>query len=60
MFTTDAGLDAAKVAEGLKAAGVAALTVPRTVIVLEALPVLGSGKTDYPALGRLARERVEA
>jgi hypothetical protein len=30
------------------------------VIVLEALPVLGSGKMDYPALGRLARERVQA
>jgi len=60
MFTTDAALDAARVGEGLKAAGAPALSVPRNVIVLEALPVLGSGKTDYPALGRLAREHVEA
>lgn len=60
MFTTDAGLDAARVSEGMKTAGAAALTIPRNVIVIEALPVLGSGKTDYPALGRLARERVQA
>jgi acyl-[acyl-carrier-protein]-phospholipid O-acyltransferase/long-chain-fatty-acid--[acyl-carrier-protein] ligase len=60
MFTTDPALDAARVGEGMKAAGAAALNVPRQVIVLEALPVLGSGKTDYPSLTRMALEKVPA
>jgi len=30
------------------------LAVPRTVMKVDAVPVLGSGKTDYPAVARLA------
>jgi acyl-[acyl-carrier-protein]-phospholipid O-acyltransferase/long-chain-fatty-acid--[acyl-carrier-protein] ligase len=30
------------------------LTVPRDVVAVAALPLLGSGKTDYPAVQRLA------
>lgn len=59
LFTTDPGLDAQKVAEGLRAAGLSALMLPREVIVLSELPVLGSGKTDYPALDRQARKHTE-
>ncbi|WP_421693440.1 acyl-[ACP]--phospholipid O-acyltransferase [Aestuariivirga sp.] len=59
MFTTDATLDAPKVAEAMKAQGATALIVPRTVIALEALPLLGSGKTDYQALNRLAQAQVK-
>ena len=44
MFTTDATLDAPKVAEAMKAQGATALIVPRIVIALEALPLLGSGQ----------------
>jgi acyl-[acyl-carrier-protein]-phospholipid O-acyltransferase/long-chain-fatty-acid--[acyl-carrier-protein] ligase len=32
------------------------LAVPRTVVTVDALPVLGSGKTDYPAVARVAAE----
>jgi acyl-[acyl-carrier-protein]-phospholipid O-acyltransferase/long-chain-fatty-acid--[acyl-carrier-protein] ligase len=32
------------------------LAVPRTVMTVDAVPVLGSGKTDYPAVARLAGE----
>ena len=58
MFTTEAGLDARKVADALKASGTPALMMPRNVIALAELPLLGSGKTDYQALNRLAREKV--
>jgi len=43
----------------MKAAGATALQVPRNVIVMPELPVLGSGKTDYVTLNRLAREQVK-
>ncbi|UCH72752.1 MAG: acyl-[ACP]--phospholipid O-acyltransferase [Rhodospirillales bacterium] len=33
------------------------LCVPRDVVTVDAIPVLGSGKTDYPAVERLAAER---
>jgi acyl-[acyl-carrier-protein]-phospholipid O-acyltransferase/long-chain-fatty-acid--[acyl-carrier-protein] ligase len=59
MFTTDAAIDTRKVAEALKPSGTPALMVPRNVIALAELPLLGSGKTDYQALNRLAREQVK-
>ena len=58
LFTTQEGLDARGVAELLKAANTPALMVPRNVIVLKELPLLGSGKTDYQTLNRMAREQV--
>jgi acyl-[acyl-carrier-protein]-phospholipid O-acyltransferase/long-chain-fatty-acid--[acyl-carrier-protein] ligase len=59
MFTTDEAADARKVGEALKAIGTPALMVPRNVIVLKELPLLGSGKTDYQTLNRMAREKVK-
>ncbi len=59
MFTTSEGLDQKKAADGMKANGSTALMVPRTVIALKDLPILGSGKTDYVSLARLAREHVK-
>ena len=59
LFTTDGTLDAKKVADGLKALNVPALMVPRNVITLAELPLLGSGKTDYQALSRMAHEQVK-
>ncbi len=41
-----------------RAQGLADLTVPRTVLVVESVPVLGSGKTDYLAVLALAEERL--
>jgi acyl-[acyl-carrier-protein]-phospholipid O-acyltransferase/long-chain-fatty-acid--[acyl-carrier-protein] ligase len=37
-----------------RANGVAELAIPRDIRVVEALPVLGTGKLDYVAMGRLA------
>ncbi len=39
-----------------RARGVAEILVPRMVRVVDALPVLGSGKVDYPAAARMVRE----
>jgi acyl-[acyl-carrier-protein]-phospholipid O-acyltransferase/long-chain-fatty-acid--[acyl-carrier-protein] ligase len=59
MFTTGEMIDARKAAEALKLSDTPALMVPRNVIVLKELPLLGSGKTDYQTLNRLAREQVK-
>ena len=32
--------------------------MPRIIIHVETMPILGSGKTDYVTLNRLAREKV--
>ena len=59
MFTTDNAIDARKAGDALRAVDTPALMVPRNVIVLAELPLLGSGKTDYQTLNRLAREQVK-
>jgi acyl-[acyl-carrier-protein]-phospholipid O-acyltransferase/long-chain-fatty-acid--[acyl-carrier-protein] ligase len=59
MFTTDQSLDAQRVSDVLRAASTSALMIPRNVIVVKDLPLLGSGKTDYQALNRMAREQVK-
>ncbi len=59
LFTTDQTLDRARVSEGLKRAGATDLMIPRNIIAIAEMPLLGSGKTDYVALNRLAREKVK-
>ncbi len=58
LFTTEATLDRNAISQTLKAAGIGELMIPRTIIMLEAMPILGSGKIDYVTLNRLAREKV--
>jgi acyl-[acyl-carrier-protein]-phospholipid O-acyltransferase/long-chain-fatty-acid--[acyl-carrier-protein] ligase len=41
-----------------KKAGAAEVTIPDDVIKIDAMPVLGSGKTDYPAARRIAVDRL--
>jgi acyl-[acyl-carrier-protein]-phospholipid O-acyltransferase/long-chain-fatty-acid--[acyl-carrier-protein] ligase len=40
--------------------GAAELLLPDEIIRVDVLPLLGSGKTDYPAIAELARERLSA
>ena len=40
--------------------GVADVAMPSEVVVVDALPLLGSGKLDHPAVQRMVRERGEA
>lgn len=58
MFTTLENPDRKKLADALKAGGATDFMVPKTIFKVAALPLLGSGKTDYVTLGRQARERV--
>ena len=44
----------------LKAAGYAEVAIPKKLLSGVKLPLLGSGKTDYPALDRLASETAGA
>lgn len=39
--------------------GVPEIAVPRRIVHVEAVPLLGTGKTDYGAVQRLAEERVD-
>jgi acyl-[acyl-carrier-protein]-phospholipid O-acyltransferase / long-chain-fatty-acid--[acyl-carrier-protein] ligase len=60
MFTTLDKPDRKAIATGLKSLGCAELMIPKNIFHIDDLPVLGSGKTDYVALNRMGRERVEA
>ena len=41
-----------------KACGAADISIPAEVLIVDHLPMLGSGKLDHPAIARLVRERV--
>jgi acyl-[acyl-carrier-protein]-phospholipid O-acyltransferase/long-chain-fatty-acid--[acyl-carrier-protein] ligase len=57
VITTDPGLDRRRLADGLRKSGLPEIAVPRNVIAVKEMPVLGSGKTDYVSLNRMAREK---
>ena len=59
LATDRAGAGRRSLSEAAKARGVAEITVPAEVVVLDEIPLLASGKTDYPALARLAEVKVE-
>ena len=40
--------------------GSSELAVPRRIVVLEALPVLGTGKTDYVIVQKLVESQAES
>ncbi|MDO5674420.1 MAG: bifunctional acyl-ACP--phospholipid O-acyltransferase/long-chain-fatty-acid--ACP ligase [bacterium] len=56
LFTTDPALNRDFILQTFKAAGVQELAVPRRIVNTENLPLLGTGKTDYPALQKLAED----
>ena len=43
-----------------KSKGLADLAVPGEVLVVDHVPLLGSGKLDHPAVAKLVRERADA
>jgi len=53
LLTTQTGAGAAALLAYARSRGTPELQVPRTVHTVEKLPLLGSGKTDYPAVSRL-------
>jgi len=51
--TNKAALELGEIREAITAAGLPNLAAPREIKVLEEIPVLGSGKTNYPELNKL-------
>lgn len=56
LFTTDAALKRDALLAAARSLGAPELAIPRQTVVLRELPVLGSGKTDYVLLQRMACE----
>jgi acyl-[acyl-carrier-protein]-phospholipid O-acyltransferase/long-chain-fatty-acid--[acyl-carrier-protein] ligase len=54
LFTTDAGLGRAALQKAAQELGMPELSVPRKIVCVEALPLLGTGKTDYVVLKQMA------
>ena len=56
LLTTQAGASAAALLGHARERGMAEIAVPRVVRVVEGLPLLGTGKTDYATATRMAAE----
>jgi acyl-[acyl-carrier-protein]-phospholipid O-acyltransferase/long-chain-fatty-acid--[acyl-carrier-protein] ligase len=54
LFTTDGALTRDALVESARKMGVAEITVPRKIQKVDALPLLGTGKTDYVSLKKMA------
>jgi acyl-[acyl-carrier-protein]-phospholipid O-acyltransferase/long-chain-fatty-acid--[acyl-carrier-protein] ligase len=60
LFTTDPGLKREQLQAAAKGAGAPELAVPRVIQMVEEIPLLGTGKTDYVRLKKLAEEGTAA
>lgn len=58
LFTSQQDAESSAFVAWCKANGVADIAVPKKIIPVEEIPVLGTGKTDYVALGRMAADLV--
>ena len=56
LVTAGTGLTRDALAAAAKAKGAPEIAIPRDVLRVETIPLLGTGKTDYPAVSRLAAE----
>ena len=54
LFTDNAKADVAMLSDWAKEHGTPALAIPKKILKVDAVPVLGSGKTDYVTLQKLA------
>jgi acyl-[acyl-carrier-protein]-phospholipid O-acyltransferase/long-chain-fatty-acid--[acyl-carrier-protein] ligase len=58
LVTTRRGAEARALLAAARERGIAELQVPREVMVVDKMPLLGAGKVDYPAVKRLVEARV--
>lgn len=56
LLTTDPALDRAALLQAARQLGAQELAVARRVVLVDALPLLGSGKVDYVALRQMVRQ----
>ena len=56
LFTNQQDAESSAFVAWCKENGVADIAVPKRIVTVEEIPVLGTGKTDYVALGRMAGE----
>lgn len=56
LFTSQQDAEAKAFQEWCKGQGVADIAVPKRIVYVEDIPVLGTGKTDYVTLGRIASD----
>ena len=54
LITNDEQLNRQSVMQAAKEAGVSELLIPKTIILVEEIPILGTGKTNYPAVQKIA------
>jgi acyl-[acyl-carrier-protein]-phospholipid O-acyltransferase/long-chain-fatty-acid--[acyl-carrier-protein] ligase len=60
LFTTSSTLTREQLSAAAKSLGAPELAVPRVIRVVSAIPLLGSGKTDYVSLKKMAEETVSS
>ena len=60
LFTDQAGAEPSVLVACARAYGAPELAVPKRIVVLPAVPVLGSGKTDYVSVQKLAEAENQA
>jgi acyl-[acyl-carrier-protein]-phospholipid O-acyltransferase/long-chain-fatty-acid--[acyl-carrier-protein] ligase len=58
LLTTQSPAERSALIAHAKRAGATELMLPDDIVHVDAMPVLGSGKTDYPATSALVRARL--
>jgi len=59
LVTTQPDADVRSLLAAARERGIAEIQVPRDIMVVNKLPLLGAGKIDYPEVQRLAETRTE-
>ena len=58
LFTTDKELDISKLSAAARSLGIPELAVAKSIRMVDAIPLLGTGKTDYVRLNAMALDKV--
>jgi acyl-[acyl-carrier-protein]-phospholipid O-acyltransferase/long-chain-fatty-acid--[acyl-carrier-protein] ligase len=58
LVTTREGAEVRVLLAAARARGMAEILVPREILVVDKVPLLGTGKVDYPAVQRMVEARV--